>query len=53
MYDVQELDVDVQFSTIIGSHPDNVLLNRFASITVCKYIQTSEIQNNSLLFCRR
>ena len=32
----QELDVDADHSTTIGSDPDHVLLNRFANITVCK-----------------
>ena len=32
----QELDVDADYSTTVGSDPDNVLLNRFANITVCK-----------------
>ena len=33
---MQELDVDADYSTTIGSDPENVLLNRFANITVCK-----------------
>ena len=42
---MKELDVDSDLPTTIGSDPDNELLNRFASITVCKSPTSEELKS--------
>ena len=46
---MQELDIDPDLPTTIGSDPDNELLNRFASITVCKSPTSEELNQCMIL----